>query len=526
MSKIKQDNLTATIDDSAIFLPSISSFYVNYISKQRHEEYVKESRIPFANGMEALNFFNEDEGNFHYKWALYSAGHASLDCDKLAPHETMIHERDRSTSWLLGDSGGFQIAKGVWEGDWKNPDCPKADKKRKQVLRWLDTHMDYSMVLDIPAWCRRIPGASEKNGIWTFQDAVDGTMFNHDYFMEHRKGVANGGTKFLNVLQGENHAESDEWYATFKKYCDPKEYPDTHFDGWAFGGQNMCDLHLAIRRIVDMHFDGLLQEGVHDVIHLLGMSKMEWALVCSDLQRAIRRHYNPSLMLTFDAASPFLATANARIYTGLNSGHRKKWTFGAEVSVDDKKYSNDNRKYSDVVVNEGWYRKFVDSPITEECTIKDICTYKPGDLNKQGNEGKTSWDSFSYCIQMGHNVWTFCDSLKRANAEYKAGSIPKMLISKSAVDDATIPDVLDMVFSCDKREDAHAIADHYSRLWMQVVGSRGYTGNRQINASGQFTKFFNEVENDEPAPIQTPQTDKLEALEETVTESTFSTLFK
>jgi hypothetical protein len=69
MSKIKQDNLTAKQSDYAMFLPSISSFYVNYISKQYHEEFVKKSRIPFANGMEALNFFNEKEGNFTYKWA-------------------------------------------------------------------------------------------------------------------------------------------------------------------------------------------------------------------------------------------------------------------------------------------------------------------------------------------------------------------------------------------------------------------------------------------------------------------------
>lgn len=225
MSKRKTQDLTATQGDSAIFLPSISSFYVNYISKQRHEEYVKNSRIPFANGMEALNFWNPTEGAFHYKWALYSAGHASLDVDKPAPHEVMISQRDRDNSWLLGDSGGFQIAKGVWEGDWKNPNCPKAQKKREQVLRWLDTNMDYSMVLDIPAWCRRIPGASEKNGIWTFQDAVDGTKFNHEYFLKHRKGIENGGTKFLNVLQGENHAESDEWYEEFKDYCDQQNIP-------------------------------------------------------------------------------------------------------------------------------------------------------------------------------------------------------------------------------------------------------------------------------------------------------------
>jgi hypothetical protein len=35
-------------------------------------------------------------------------------------------------TFILGDSGGFQIAKGLWEGDWKaNSGCAKAQKKRE-----------------------------------------------------------------------------------------------------------------------------------------------------------------------------------------------------------------------------------------------------------------------------------------------------------------------------------------------------------------------------------------------------------
>ena len=42
--------------------------------------------------------------------------------------EDMVRKRDPNT-FMLGDSGGFQIAKGLWEGDWKaNSGCPKAQK--------------------------------------------------------------------------------------------------------------------------------------------------------------------------------------------------------------------------------------------------------------------------------------------------------------------------------------------------------------------------------------------------------------
>jgi alpha-L-fucosidase len=47
-------------------------------------------------------------------------------------------------------SGGFQIGKGVWEGDWKNPNCPKAQKKRELVLTWMDAYMDYGMMFGYP----------------------------------------------------------------------------------------------------------------------------------------------------------------------------------------------------------------------------------------------------------------------------------------------------------------------------------------------------------------------------------------
>ena len=43
---------------------------------------------------------------------------------------------------------------------------------------------------------------------------------------------------------------------------------------------------------------------------------------------------------------------------------------------------------------------------TQNIKVSDVCIYKPGDPNKIGKEGKTSWDSFSYAIQMGPNVWS------------------------------------------------------------------------------------------------------------------------
>ena len=115
---IQQHDLTAAQGDYAIFLPAISSFYAAYIGRQRSGVYVEQSRMPAGiPDMEQLNWLNPAKGLFPYRWSLYSAGHANLDLNKVDPKEDMVRNRDTNTI-MLADSGGFQIAKGVWPGQW------------------------------------------------------------------------------------------------------------------------------------------------------------------------------------------------------------------------------------------------------------------------------------------------------------------------------------------------------------------------------------------------------------------------
>lgn len=238
--------------DQAVFLPALSSFYSFQICK--YGKKIQANRIPSSmqNGIAGLNFLDPKDSYFYYPWCLYSAGHAILEV-RTEEKEEMVRLRDPN-SFVLGDSGGFQIGKGVWEGNWTDPNCPKAHAKRDGVLKWMDAYMDYGMVLDIPAWVARSPLGQEKTKIKTYQQAVNGTRINNEYWMKNRSGRC----KFLNVLQGENHTEADDWYNQMKDFNNPKIYPGTHFNGWAMGGQNMCDIHLVLRRIVQMIRDGLL----------------------------------------------------------------------------------------------------------------------------------------------------------------------------------------------------------------------------------------------------------------------------
>ena len=506
--RVEHDDLTAKQNDYAIFLPALSSFYGTFIGKQRvANDYVDPARMPAKlPDMENFNWFNTTKGVFTYKWSLYSAGHANLDTTVDAPKEGMVRDRDPN-SWLLGDSGGFQIGKGVWEGDWKNPNCPKAKKKREQVLAWMDAYMDYGMILDIPAWVCRSPEGRKATNINSYEEAVQGTYINNDYFINNRTGAC----KFLNVLQGENHTEAEDWYQRMKKYCDPVQYPTNHFNGWSMGGQNMCDIHLILHRLVTIIHDGLLEEGVQDWMHFLGTSKLEWATLLTDIQRSIRKHHNPKFTISFDCASPFLATANGQIYTNVETPDRGKWTYRMQSTADNKKYSTDTRQFSQGILADGYHTTFNDSPVSRNLLMKDICIYKPGDLNKNGKEGKTSWDSFSYALMMGHNVWQHLNAVQEANRQYDQGHYPKMLIQET-FDTVTFRDVCEAIFSADTKEESMAIIQHYSKFWMSIIGTRGATGKKTVNAGTMFNNLF-DVSEQEEVVEETLDEAKLDKLE-------------
>ena len=138
----------------AVYLPAISSFHSTYVAKQREGEFVPKERIPagFDRGIEGMNFLNAEQGYFTYKYALYSAGHAQLDLVKSYTQDSMIQQRDHANTMILGDSGGYQIGKGILKFDWKDFEGKAANKTRDDIINWLEMTADWSMMLDVPMW--------------------------------------------------------------------------------------------------------------------------------------------------------------------------------------------------------------------------------------------------------------------------------------------------------------------------------------------------------------------------------------
>jgi hypothetical protein len=395
-------DLTPLQKDYAVYLPAISSFYSTYIAKQRLEEFIPKDRIPqgFDRGIEGMNFLNPEQGYFYYKYALYSAGHAQLDINKSMTQESMIQQRDRGATMILGDSGGYQIGKGVIKFDWQNFEGAEANKVREKILTWLDVTADWSMMLDVPTWaCDHIH--SPKTGLKTFEDCLEKTRFNNEYFINNRLGVKDGGTKLLNVLQGSNWENAEAWYQGVKEYSDTGKYGDKAAEGWAMGGANMCKMPITLRRLITMRFDGML-EG-KDWMHFLGTAQLDWACYLTSIQRQIRKHVNENFTISFDCASPFIATAHGLVYT--NAQHTsKRFSVIMDKAPDNKGLSGRH----DIPFP-------FESDFGRRLTVADICHYAPGMLNKIGKEGKTSWDSFAYALMMGHNVECHIRAVQRAN---------------------------------------------------------------------------------------------------------------
>jgi hypothetical protein len=351
-------------------------------------------------------------------------------------------------------------------------------KYRKEVFIWLCSIADYSMTLDIPVWTVEDPNGSVNANIKSYDDAITATKINHEYFIVNNTKH----TKFLNVLQGRTHAESDDWYMRMKHYNDPAKF-DHPFKGWGFGGRNVHDVHLLLRRVVTLIHDGLLQEGENDWIHVLGMGKLLWGVMLTKIQRSIRATHNPNLTISFDAASPFLSTVNGNCYTGIGvdcSPNKSKWSFLMDPTIDNKKLYNDTRPFKQAVLADGIHKQFTDSPISKRLTVKDICVYSPTCANKQGNVNKTSWDSLSYLLLMAHNTFIHIDGIQTANQLYDTGCMPAILVNQ--LTGITFNDIIDELFDTTDLQKQYDILNNHTRFFNKI--------NKSINATTMINALF------------------------------------
>jgi hypothetical protein len=245
-----------------------------------------------------------------------------------------------------------------------------------------------------------------------------------------------------------------------------------------------------LRRLVGIIHDGLLQEGKHDLIHCLGTSILEYAVLFTDIQKAVRKYHNPSLQITFDCASPFFSAAKGLAYFNTSIQHNKKWAYSMEKTAEKKSYATDTRKYRDAVLADGVHKLFTDSPVTDALVMKDMCYRGVGFLGQHGKETKTSWDTLSYTLIQSHNVWMHMNAVQEANRQYETGVVPKMLVHKFEGDNF-FGNIVDEIFSKKTRQESLDLIDYHSSYWKQFQsGSQGISGKKTVNAMSMFDKLF------------------------------------
>src|SRR5262249_28163414 len=137
----------------ALYLPALPANYCEYVVKAR-------DRTGFtAFRPRDLNFLAPRQKLWRYPFCLASAGSLAFGGKSNA-----ITQRDPKKSWVMGDSGGYQIATGAVKGaeEWRRFAKKPAviaqmwgnSGIKHDILRWQETHCDCAMTIDMPAWAR------------------------------------------------------------------------------------------------------------------------------------------------------------------------------------------------------------------------------------------------------------------------------------------------------------------------------------------------------------------------------------
>jgi hypothetical protein len=356
-----------TPKDQAIYVPSVSPGYATDVSAQNWAR-----PLPKGVGSGDLNFLDPQNKLFRISHAMTSAGQA-LNQKK----PCIISERDRKSTLIIGDSGGYQIASNKMRID--------GDRDRLKILRWLENTADVAMTLDVPTGPVLKAGYRFQNA----QDCLTATLEHLDFFQRHRKSP---GTRFLNVLQGNTVSEANAWYDSVKHY---------EFDGWAFAGVLRHNIEYFCARIIKMADENQLQN--KSWIHVLGTCELETAVLLTALQRAINANINPNLRISYDTSSPFRILSFGRLYT-LPKFEAKRMVMGGGEAPDASAFIGSQLRWP-------W-----PSPLGDYMRLGDFCVDRPV-------TARTTHDMQSNHYLAHHNLAALCFGIALANRIFDSESV-------------------------------------------------------------------------------------------------------
>lgn len=361
--------------DEALYIPSVPSPYATHVYEESYKR-------PMPGGLKVqdLNFLNPNNDLFRIGYVMSSAGHAFKQKKRC-----IITERDRASTSLICDSGGYEIARQTAGID--------GHRDRAAIMGWMEDHADFGMTLDVPVG----PVGDADYPFKSVKACLDATL-EHLRFFERRHNP--GRVCWLNVVQARTPRGGYHWYNSVKQF--------DFCSGWAIAGLQRKNFNYVLGLVLRMLEDGNLQNKRH--IHFLGTAELPIAVMLTALQRQLNRN-GCNIRITFDTASPSLMMSKNFIYTLPN------------FSATTLKLSQQNAPstYNCVTSDRAWPWP---SPVGQRMKLSDVCV-------KEAGESGYFFDQLSYDLLLHHNLTSLCDAIALANRVMDAqriDGVPKLAL--------------------------------------------------------------------------------------------------
>lgn len=263
-----------------VLLPAVAQGFVNFLDKKKRMDNSK------------LDFYSNPNAHFHWKAMLATAGYA----DKTGNPNKERFLKDRAAdTFLLGDSGGFQVIGGHLKVDWGNISCAANDKLRNEIIKWCEDECDLAMTLDIPTSAVHVQPKVFKN----FRECLRHTKHNLEYWKYNTSK-----DMFLTVQGGANRLESDTWYDLNLPY-------DNY--GYSFAALPRANIEYACEVINRLRADN---KRINH-LHFLGTTRLSWFLMLDVIADELGNS------ITQDAMSAFKVGTMGQIYSGYSIDNKK-----------------------------------------------------------------------------------------------------------------------------------------------------------------------------------------------------------
>ena len=306
MRQIMITDITSAYKNYAVYIPSLQESYAEKAISGTYKETRKSKPLPFDESI--LNFLDKNSPLWHHNCTLFSCG---LFPTSTIEKRSIVAERKRSDTIIVGDSGGFQLGQNSLKRKETNTffknytDKPNLFAKRwkqcgevERVVNFLNAYCDYSMTLDMVMWGSKQANPNSVSPLrnLTVQQLIDLTVENLKYIDAQRSVGNEHKTKWLNVTQCIGNIDGTnsglEWYNAVK---------DFEFEGWAFGGGTAFHFHQLlrwVRKIInDNNFDN------REWIHVLMKSPPSHSILYTVIKHKINQICNTDIQITYDSSS-------------------------------------------------------------------------------------------------------------------------------------------------------------------------------------------------------------------------------